>query len=304
MGVIMNAPPKWTDFAKYPVITGVAVLAVGVTIAWWAKVDISPLFESAEIRRGQVWRLATSIFPHVDILHLAFNIYWLWIFGTLVERVYGHAKTALLIALFAIGPSSLDFAFDRGGVGLSGVGYGLFGLLYVLSVRDERFRGAIDQRTTQLFIGWFFLCILTTVTHIYPVGNIAHGAGATLGILVGLAVTLPNRRLVLTASTIAIVLFGLWGSTLGRPSINLSGKAGFEEGQWGYRALLADQNENAARWLRDAAKMQPNVPSFWFDLGIAYERLGNIPAANNAYERAHGLDPTNLEYSRAAKVKN
>jgi membrane associated rhomboid family serine protease len=297
----MTASPKWTDFPKYPAITGVAVLAVVVTIAWWAKVDISALFESAEIRRGEVWRLVTSALPHVDILHLAFNIYWLWIFGTIVERVYGHARTALLIALFALGASSLDFAFDRGGVGLSGVGYGLFGLLYVLSERDERFRGAIDRRTTQLFIGWFFLCILTTVTHIYVVANIAHGAGAFLGILVGLAVTLPNRRIPLSASIFAIILFGLWGSTLGRPTINLSGKAGFEEGNWGYQALLSGQNRAASRWLHDAVKMQPNVPAYWFDLGIAYERLGNMTAAKNAYERAHELDSTNLEFSRAAK---
>ena len=153
----MAGAPKWRDIPKYPVIAGVATLAVVVTIAWAAKVDISPLYESAEIRRGQLWRLVTSIFPHIDILHLAFNLYWLWVLGTVVERVYGHAKTILLLALLAVGSNSLDFAFDQGGVGLSGVGYGLFGLLCVLSERDERFRGAIDRRTVQLFVGWFFI---------------------------------------------------------------------------------------------------------------------------------------------------
>jgi hypothetical protein len=43
--------------------------------------------------------------------------YWLWILGTRIEEVYGHAKTAMLIALLAVGSRSLDFAFDRGGVG-------------------------------------------------------------------------------------------------------------------------------------------------------------------------------------------
>ena len=137
----MPPAPKWTEAWKYPVITGVGILAVGITIAWWAKLDISPLFDTAEIRRGQLWRLATCILPHLDILHLAFNLYWLWVFGTAVERVYGHAQTALFTLLFAVGSSSLDFAFDRGGVGLSGVGYGLFGLLFVLSDRDDRLRG-------------------------------------------------------------------------------------------------------------------------------------------------------------------
>jgi membrane associated rhomboid family serine protease len=78
-------------------------------------------------------------------LHLAFNVYWLWILGTVIERIYGHTKTMLLIVLFAVGSSSLDFALARGGGGLSGVGYGLFGLLWILSMRDDRFSDAINQ---------------------------------------------------------------------------------------------------------------------------------------------------------------
>jgi membrane associated rhomboid family serine protease len=300
----MISAPKWREFPKYPVIVGVGALAMGMTIAWWAKVDISPLLETAEIRRGQLWRLVTSIFLHLDVLHLAFNLYWLWVLGTPVERIYGHAKTLSLFVLLALGSSSLDFAFDRGGVGLSGVGYGLFGLLWIVSERDERFRGAIDQRTVKLFIAWFVICILATVAHIFAVANIAHGAGAALGALVGLAITLPNRRLPIAATIAAIVLFGLWGSTMGRPTINLSGKVGFEEGKWGYDALLANKNQEAARWLRDAAKLQPKESSYWFDLGIAYHRMGNMPAAMAAYQRAHELDPNNQTYSEAVENKN
>lgn len=294
----MRYTPKWTEIPKYPLTVGVAALAVGVTLAWWAKIDISILFENAEIRRGQYWRLITSIFPHQDILHLAFNLYWFWVFGTLIERVYGHAKTALLISLLAVGSNLLNFALDSPGVGLSGVGYGLFGLLWVLSERDERFRGAIDQRTVNLFVGWFLFCIATTVTHTFVVANVAHGAGAVLGALVGYTTTLPKRRLPLEAAIAAIIAFGIWGATLGRPVINLSGKAGYEEGRWGYDALVANQNEKAIRWLSDAAKFQPKISAYWFDLGIAYYRLGNTPAAAAAYRRAHDLDPSNAKYSQ------
>jgi len=295
----MARTPKWTEVPKYPVIVGVAAIAVGVTIAWWAKVDISPLFDSAEIRRGQLWRLFTSIFPHLDILHLAFNLYWLWILGTIIEEVYGHAKTALLIAFLAVGSSSWEFALDRGGVGLSGVGYGLFGLLFVLSQRDERFRGALDQRTVKLFVGWFFVCVLTTVTHMYVVANVAHGAGAVLGALVGYAITLPNRRSLIAGAIAAITLLGIWGSTFGRPRVNLSATAGYEEGKWGYDALVANRNEEAVRLLGDAVEYQPRVSQFWFDLGIAYHRLGKMPAAMAAFQRAHDLDPSNANYSEA-----
>jgi membrane associated rhomboid family serine protease len=207
----MLRPPKWTEFPKYPVIAAVAISAIAVTIAWWAKADISALFENAEIRRGQLWRLITSIFSHLDVLHLAFNIYWFWAFGTIVEKVYGHIRTVLLLVLFAVGPNSLDFAFAQGGVGLSGVGYGLFGLLWVLSRRDDHFRDAVDQRTVVLFIGWFVFCVATTLTHTWVVANVAHGVGALLGILVGLAITQPARRMLFAASAAGVVFFGLWG---------------------------------------------------------------------------------------------
>jgi Flp pilus assembly protein TadD len=78
---------------------------------------------------------------------------------------------------------------------------------------------------------------------------------------------------------------------MGGPSSIFSGKAGFEEGQWGYAALVANHNEEAVRWLRDATAQQPKSPELWMDLAIAYHRLGNIPAATAAYNEAHKLKP-------------
>lgn len=296
----MPSVPNWKEIPKYPVITGIAILAVGVTTAWWTGTNISILFENAEIRRGQVWRFVTSVLPHLDILHLAFNLYWLWVLGTTIERVYGHLRTFLLILLFAVGSSSFDFAFAQGGVGLSGVGYGLFGLLYVLSKRDERFKESLDKRTVNLFVGWFFICIFTTVTHVFNVANVAHASGALLGLLLGYAIVLPARRTLIAGGITALVLFGLCGATLARPLINLSSQGGYEEGKWGYDALIANRNQEAVRWYRDAIRYQPKVPSFWFNLGIAYQRLNAQQAASSAYQRAYELEPVNPKYAEAA----
>jgi membrane associated rhomboid family serine protease len=296
----MPSVPRLKEIPNYPVISGIALLAVGVTIAWWTGANISPLFENAEIRRGQFWRFATSVLPHLDILHLAFNLYWLWVLGTTVEHVYGHFRTVLLILLFAIGSSSLDFAFAQGGVGLSGVGYGLFGLLYVLSHHDARFKESLDKRTVNLFIGWFFICILTTATHLFNVGNVAHAAGAVLGLLLGYAIVLPARRTLIALSIGLLILFGFCGATFGRPFINLSSRGGYEEARWGYDALLANRNEEAIHWYLDAVKYQPKVSSFWFNLGIAYQRSNDQAAASAAYQRAYDLEPSKPEYAAAA----
>jgi GlpG protein len=201
--------------------------------------DISPLLENAEIRRGQLWRLVTSIFPHLDIFHLAFNLYWLWVLGTTVERVYGHARTTLTILLLAIGSSALDFAVAAGGVGLSGVGYGLLGLLYVLSHHDERFKDSLDAKTISLFIVWFFVCIFMTLTHVWSVANVAHASGALLGALLGYSIVIPKRRVVLGVGMAILILLGFCGATFARPFVNFSSQGGYEEGKWGYDALIA-----------------------------------------------------------------
>lgn len=300
----MRQPPKWTEFAKYPVTTGTALLAAGVTLASWGKMDVTPLVENAMIRHGELWRLVTSIFPHVGALHLIFNVYWLWIFGTLVEQVYGPFKTMGLFLLFAIIPNSLEYAFASGGVGLSGVGYGLFGLLWVLSKKDERFRDSIDSRTIQLFVVWFFFCIFATVTNIMRVGNIAHGAGGVIGILTGFAITLPERRKVI-ASTLGVVLCsGLWTATFGRPTVNFSATASYEECHSGYEALNANRNAEAVQWLSEAVKYHSTHPSCWYNLGIGQQRTGNQSLALTAYRRAAELGYADAQFVLGVMYEN
>lgn len=298
----MSPLSRCKEVIRYPVILGIALLAVAVTIAWWAGKDISPLFANAEIRRGQVWRLVTSILPHTDFLHLAFNLYWFWIFGNAIERVYGHFRTLLLVLLLAFGSSSFEFALSYGGVGLSGVGYGLFGLLYVLSKHDDRFKEYIHQKTVNLFLGWFVFCVFTTVTHIFNVGDVAHAAGAAFGWILGYALVLPRGRVPIVTGVAALILFGFAASTIWRPHLNLASKGGYDEGAWGYDALLADQNQEAIRWLRDALIYQPRMASYWFNLGLAYERENN-PAAQAAYRRAHDLEPSNKKYADAIATR-
>lgn len=295
---------KWTEFSKCPVVSGIVILAAGVTIAWWSKANISPLLPTAMIRRGEIWRLLTCVLPHGDILHLAFNVYWLWTFGGLIERVYGHLRTALLISLLAVVSSALEFAFASGGIGLSGVGYGLFGFLWVLSRHDDRFRGAIDQQTVVLFVGWFFFCVATTVMNVMPVGNIAHAGGMMIGSLAGFAVSLLARRRLIIAAIILVSGFSLWAATFGRPTVNVSKNGGYEEGKWGYDDLVAGHDREAAKWLKDAVKYQPNLATYWYDLGIAYQRTGNKAAAQAAYRKAYDLDPKTPEYLQAVQGVN
>jgi len=51
------------------------------------------------LRGDRLWTLFTSMFIHADIMHLAGNMLYLWIFGDNVEDTFGHAKYLLFYLL-------------------------------------------------------------------------------------------------------------------------------------------------------------------------------------------------------------
>jgi GlpG protein len=298
----MRTPPPLSSLPRYPVVGGVALLATVVTLGWWAgRFDISPLLPDAHVHRGQLWRFVTDILPHGNLAHLAFNLYWVWTLGSLVEEVFGHVKTFLIVVLFAGVSSAAEYAFLHGGIGLSGVGYGLFGMLWVLSRRDERFRDAVDPQTTLLFVAWFFLCIVLTATKVMPVANFAHGVGALAGALLGLVISGGRARWALGGLVGILVAGSVFAATYGRPYLNLSGDRAEEWARLGYEDLLNKRYASAAQRLQKAVQMNDEMPSAWFNLGLANQRLGRAAEAKAAYERAAALDPSDEGYQDAIK---
>src|SRR4051812_15796665 len=279
----MRAPPPLSKIASYPIVGGIGILAAAVSLAVWSeRVDVSPLKADPHIRDGQVWRLFTDIFPHGDFLHLAFNVYWLWVLGSLIEEAFGHVRTLALVVLLAMGSSAAEYALMYGGIGLSGVGYGLFGFLWVLSRRDGRFHGAMDANTVGLFVIWFFLCIALTVAGVWHVGNVAHGSGAVLGALVGLAVASARWR-GLGVTAVGLLLLAAAAGVWARPFINLTSERAEELARLGYYDLLKGRDADALGHLRASVEVNDEEPHVWLNLGLAYRRTGNAGAARQAF---------------------
>lgn len=73
------------------VITGVSPFSPerGELLSWGA--NFSPLTSC-----GQQWRLLTSLFIHIGLMHLAFNMWILWSYGPIAEVIYGRVGFVLL----------------------------------------------------------------------------------------------------------------------------------------------------------------------------------------------------------------
>ncbi|MBL7040079.1 MAG: rhomboid family intramembrane serine protease [Pirellulaceae bacterium] len=283
-----------------PVTGLLAVSSIAVTIRWWIEGDVDVFTLDFRVW-SEPWRLFTSVLPHIGLLHLVFNIYWLFVFGGKVETEFGSFKTALTFLLLGVGASLAEYAFSYSGVGLSGIGYGLFGFLWVLSRNDARFANAVSPQVVLLFVFWFFLCIALTITGAWQVGNVAHGAGALLGGLLGYCVVARTSnarhasRLLLVGVFASIAL----AASVGRPYLNLTGIVADEYAYLGYRALEDGNATRAVRFLEQAVEKQQGASENWYNLGVAYYRCSRFDDAIKAYERAIELSPDNETYMTA-----
>ena len=294
----MRRPPPLSQFPDFPVIGGTALAALAVTLPnLLGGVDLSRLDMDGHAMHGEPWRLITCTLPHAGALHLVFNLYWLWSMGTLVEQNLGHLRTAGLMALFAVVSMGSEWGLLGSAIGLSGVVYGLFGLLWMLSTRDPRFLGAMDPQTVRLMVGWFFLCIVLTVTNLLPVGNVAHGAGCLAGILAGIALS-PKaaERSLGSLGLSALTCVTLLVAGPARRYVNFSSQGYVGPFQMGYEALKANRAAEALPYLQEAVAMAPNQAVCWHDLGVAYARLGREQEAEAAVVHAHQLAPSDPDF--------
>jgi membrane associated rhomboid family serine protease len=89
-------------------------------------IDNGALF-GPDVANGEVWRLVTSGFLHAGLIHIAFNMYLLYILGTLLEPALGRGRFIVLYFTSLLGGSlgALAIQPDSLTVGASGAVFGL-----------------------------------------------------------------------------------------------------------------------------------------------------------------------------------
>jgi membrane associated rhomboid family serine protease len=93
------------------------------------------LFGPAIVHQHEYWRLITSGFLHDGLLHILFNMLFLWIIGPQLETAIGSLNFAVVyfVSLFAGSFGALLFQPDVPTLGASGALFGLLGALMVIA---------------------------------------------------------------------------------------------------------------------------------------------------------------------------
>src|SRR5947208_3545179 len=161
----------------------------------------------AAIHDGEVWRLITAGFLHYTFFHILFNMYALYILGTLLEPVIGRLRFAVIYGVSLLAGSFGALLLSPNGltVGASGAVFGLMGAAFIVL----RKRG-VDPMQSGLGM-WIILNLAITfaVPHISIGGHIGGLVGGTLAafILVELPerLRLPRTAAIVLASAIGVV---------------------------------------------------------------------------------------------------
>ena len=155
--------------------------------------------DKADLARGELWRLLSVTLVHANLLHLAFNMYALYLIGPLVEGIWGTGIFATFYVLTAAAASTASFIVSPGSsVGASGAVFGLIGVLIAGTrthnpVLDRRARAIVPQLGSIVLVNLAFGFIMAG-----SIDNAAHLGGLAAGLWLGFVV--PPGRVATLAS--------------------------------------------------------------------------------------------------------
>jgi GlpG protein len=134
---------------------------------------------------GELWRLLTPIFMHFSLLHILFNLLWVWVVGTRMEPEQG-SRSLLGLVLFSALASNLAQYLISGPMfgGMSGVVFALLAYSWLWDRQGGQPRVGLPPSIMGLMVFWLVLGY-TGVLEGAGLGAIANTAHL-VGLLAGL----------------------------------------------------------------------------------------------------------------------
>jgi len=241
---------------------------------------------------GDWWRLVTSMFLHIGIIHIALNMWCLWSLGALCESLYGPWTLAAVYLISGVSGSLASIAFHPYGVsaGASGAIFGLVGAL-ISAYRLGEFSAPRALVASQLS------CLLGFLAYNLIFGaisgttdNAAHVGGLAGGLLLGALIArvapqndaAPRRLGVVLLGALIVAGAGFW----------LQQARGFEARVNRASQLLAEKKTSQAiGQLQNVIRQRPEFVPAHFALAHAYFNLRQYPQAEAELKRVLELRP-------------
>jgi membrane associated rhomboid family serine protease len=162
---------------------------------------------------GQFWRLFTAMFLHAGLLHVALNAYFFWLFGRVVESVFGRTWMLVIFLVSGFLASVASYAFGPVlalAVGASGAISGVFGAFIAYNYRRRHLAANaanLRMALTVIVLNAFIAVVYSSIDWRAHVGGLV--AGFALGYLADDAVPARQRAVARFAGVATLLALGI-----------------------------------------------------------------------------------------------
>ncbi|MDQ2982734.1 MAG: rhomboid family intramembrane serine protease [Actinomycetota bacterium] len=134
------------------------------------------------VANGEWWRLITSAFLHANLIHIAFNMYFLWFVGTAVEQALGRGRFLLVYVVSGLAGSAgaLVWTPNSATVGASGAIFGILGAALILERQRMYVLGGSALGLVVINLALSFL--ISGISIGGHIGGLIGGGAATLAL--------------------------------------------------------------------------------------------------------------------------
>lgn len=154
-----------------------------------------PVFE--KIRQGEIYRTLTPVFLHGSVLHILFNMLWLYVLMKQIEMKIGMIRTILLMIIIGIISNTMQYLMTGPFfVGVSGIIMGLATFIYA-RIQKTPWEGYLLSKTVMFFLmiyvaalalvglGVFIFNLSSHKDITFGIANTAHVIGGITGLILG-----------------------------------------------------------------------------------------------------------------------
>lgn len=184
--------------AKFGIIGFIIAINTIIFLPQWLSVSATEwmfnTFGQSGLLSGkfEIWQPFTSMWMHAGFIHLAINMFVLWSFGVMMQKIWGNKKLFTLYLLSGLGGSLLMLLFSliyptvSIGVGASGAICGLVGAMAVLQPDTKVLLFFFIPAKIKPTVFWFGVIsfVLAVTNFNFGIGNAAHLGGLVVGYLI------------------------------------------------------------------------------------------------------------------------
>jgi len=137
-------------------------------------------------------KMISPMLLHGGIIHLAFNMLWLWEFGRRIEAVQASWSLLVLIVFIALVSNTVQYLYG-GSIyfgGMSGVVYGLFSYIWMWQLFDPKKNLSLPG---PLIFFLLLSLVVITVINLDFIADEAHIGGLLTGVVYGAFTAIISR---------------------------------------------------------------------------------------------------------------